>query len=126
VNIDATARKVMGTIDVDELVKVALDLGNIDSPTGSEGPVADYVHDWLTRQGFAARKVGLLPDRPNVIGTLPGTGHGRSLVFNSHMDTTIHTDEYSTTRRAADPVSRSSRSGRSSTRRRIATSARAA
>jgi acetylornithine deacetylase/succinyl-diaminopimelate desuccinylase-like protein len=102
--IDATAQKVMDRIDADELVKVALDLGNIDSPTGSEGPVADYVHDWLTRQGFAARKVGLLPDRPNVIGLLPGTGRGRSLVFNSHMDTTIHKDEYWTTRRAAEPV----------------------
>jgi acetylornithine deacetylase/succinyl-diaminopimelate desuccinylase-like protein len=102
--IDATAQTVMDTIDVDELVKVALDLGNIDSPTGSEGPVADYVHDWLRRQGFAAKKVALLPDRPNVIGTLPGTGQGRSLVFNSHMDTTIHKDEWWTTRRAADPV----------------------
>ena len=102
--IDATAQKVLDRIDVDELVKVALDLGNIDSPTGSEGPVADYVHDWLTRQGFAARKVALLADRPNVIGTLPGTGQGRSLVFNSHMDTTIHKDEWWTTRRAADPV----------------------
>jgi acetylornithine deacetylase/succinyl-diaminopimelate desuccinylase-like protein len=69
-NIDATVQKVMDTIDVDELVKVALDLGNIDSPTRSEGPVADYVLDWLTRQRFAARKVGVLPDRPNVIGTL--------------------------------------------------------
>ena len=102
--IDATAQKVLDRIDVDELVKVALDLGNIDSPTGSEGPVADYVHDWLTREGFAARKVALLADRPNVIGTLPGTGPGRSLVFNSHMDTTIHKDEWWTTRRAADPV----------------------
>jgi acetylornithine deacetylase/succinyl-diaminopimelate desuccinylase-like protein len=102
--IDATAQKVLDRIDVDELVKVALDLGNIDSPTGSEGPVADYVHDWLTRQGFAARKVALLADRPNVIGTLSGTGQGRSLVFNSHMDTTIHKDEWWTTRRAADPV----------------------
>ncbi len=102
--IDATAQKVLDRIDVDELVKVALDLGNIDSPTGSEGPVADYVHDWLTREGFAARKVALLADRPNVIGTLPGTGQGRSLVFNSHMDTTIHKDEWWTTRRAADPV----------------------
>jgi acetylornithine deacetylase/succinyl-diaminopimelate desuccinylase-like protein len=102
--LDSLARQVLDHIDVDELVKVALDLGNIDSPTGSEGPVGDYVHDWLTRQGFAARKVALLPDRPNVIGTLPGSGQGRSLVFNSHMDTTIHKDEYWTTRRAADPV----------------------
>jgi acetylornithine deacetylase/succinyl-diaminopimelate desuccinylase-like protein len=102
--IDDRATKVLDRIDVDELVKVALDLANIDSPTGSEGPVGEYVHDWLTRQGFAARKVALVPDRPNVIGTLPGTSHGRSLVFNSHMDTTIHRDEWWTTRRAADPV----------------------
>jgi acetylornithine deacetylase/succinyl-diaminopimelate desuccinylase-like protein len=102
--IDDRATKVLDHLDVDELVKVALDLGNIDSPTGSEGPVGEYVHDWLRRQGIAARKVALVPDRPNIIGTIPGTSHGRSLVFNSHMDTTIHRDEWWTTRRAADPV----------------------
>ena len=85
-------------------MKVTLDLANIDSPTGSEGPVADYVHDWLTQQGFDARKVGLYPDRPNIIATYPGTGEGRSLCFNSHMDTTIHKDEWWTTRHAADPI----------------------
>ena len=103
-NLDARAQKVVEGIDVDELVRVALDLANIDSPTGDEGPVAEYVHEWLLRQGFASRKVALVPDRPNVIGTLPGTSHGRSLVFNSHMDTTIHKDEWWTTRRAADRV----------------------
>jgi len=97
-------QKVMERINVDDLVKVALDLGNIDSPTGSEGPVADYVHDWLRREGFDARKVGLYPDRPNVVAILPGTSHGRSLCFNSHMDTTIHKDEWWTTRMAADPI----------------------
>ncbi len=101
---DSRAGAVLDRIDVDELVKVALDLGNIDSPTGSEGPVGEYVYDWLNRQGFAAKKVALFPDRPNVIATLPGSGHGRSLVFNSHMDTTIHKDEIWTTRHAADPV----------------------
>ncbi len=102
--IGARAQSVLDRIDVDELVKVALDLANIDSPTGSEGPVGEYVYEWLTREGFAARKVALMPDRPNVLGTLPGTSHGKSLVFNSHMDTTIHKDEWWTTRRAADPV----------------------
>jgi acetylornithine deacetylase/succinyl-diaminopimelate desuccinylase-like protein len=101
---DARAQMVLDRIDVDELVKVALDLGNIDSPTGSEGPVADYVYDWLQGQGFAPKKVALIPDRPNVVAVLPGSSHGRSLVFNSHMDTTIHKDEVWTTRRAADPV----------------------
>jgi len=98
------AQRVLDHLDVDELVKVALDLGNIDSPTGSEGPVGEYVHDWLNRQGIPARKVALMPDRPNVIATLAGTGRGKSLVFNSHMDTTIHKDEWWTTRRAADAV----------------------
>ena len=103
-NLDTQAQAVFDRIDVDELVKVALDLGNIDSPTGEEGPVADYVYEWLRREGFEARKEALVPDRPNVIGRLPGTGGGRSLVFNSHMDTTIHKDEWWTTRRAAEPV----------------------
>ena len=83
------SKAVLDRIDAGDLVKVALDPGNIDNPTGSEGPVADYVHDWLRREGFDARKVGLYPDRPNVVAILPGTGHGRSLCFNSHMDTTL-------------------------------------
>jgi acetylornithine deacetylase/succinyl-diaminopimelate desuccinylase-like protein len=102
--IEREAQAVLDRIDVDELVKVALDLANIDSPTGSEGPVGEYVYEWLRRQGFEAKKVALLPERPNVIGTLPGTSAGHSLCFNSHMDTTIHKDEWWTTRRAADPV----------------------
>ena len=96
-------QEVLAKIDVDELVKVALDLGNIDSPTGREGPVADYVHNWLRRLGFDARKVGLFPDRPNVIATLPGSGRGRSLCFNSHMDTAVHQEEWWASRRAGDP-----------------------
>jgi acetylornithine deacetylase/succinyl-diaminopimelate desuccinylase-like protein len=98
------AKDVLDRIDTDELVKVALDLGNIDSPTGREGPVADYVHDWLRHQGFEARKVALYPDRPNVIATLPGSGSGRSLCFNSHMDTAVHQEEWWATRRASDPI----------------------
>lgn len=91
-------------IESDELIKVALDLANIDSPTGREGPVADYVCDWLQREGFEPRKLALYPDRPNVIATLPGTGGGRSLCFNSHMDTAVHQEEWWATRRASDPI----------------------
>jgi acetylornithine deacetylase/succinyl-diaminopimelate desuccinylase-like protein len=69
---------VLDRIDVDELIKVALDLGNIDSPTGCEGPVGEYVYEWLRREGFDARKVALYADRPNVLATLPGTGGGRA------------------------------------------------
>jgi acetylornithine deacetylase/succinyl-diaminopimelate desuccinylase-like protein len=103
-NPDATAQKVLDRIDADELVEVALDLGKIDSPTGSEGEVGQYVYDWLLRHGFAPKKLGLFPDRFNVVATLPGQARGRSLVFNSHMDTTIAKEEVWTTRRAAEPI----------------------
>ena len=43
--LDRDAQRVLDHIDVDELVKVALDLGNIDSPTGSEGPVGEINQD---------------------------------------------------------------------------------
>src|SRR5262245_33506501 len=91
-------------INADELIKVALDLANIDSPTGREGPVADYVCHWLEREGFAPREVALYSDRPNVIATLPGKGNGRSLCFNSHMDTAVHQEEWWANRRAGDPI----------------------
>src|SRR5262249_19249698 len=71
---------------------------------GAAGRVEDEVDGWPGRGGFAGGKIALMPDRPSVLGPLPGPRHGRSLVFNSHMDTTIHKDEWWTTRRAADPV----------------------
>ena len=101
---DIDPQRVFAKIAADELVKVALDLGNIDSPTGREGPVADYVQDWLRREGFDARKVALYPDRPNVLATLPGSGGGRSLCFNSHMDTAVHQEEWWASRHASDAV----------------------
>jgi acetylornithine deacetylase/succinyl-diaminopimelate desuccinylase-like protein len=96
--------EVFAKIDTDELVKVALDLANIDSPTGREGPVADYVQDWLQKEGFDARKVGLYPNRPNVLAALPGSGGGKSLCFNSHMDTAVHQEEWWASRHASDPI----------------------
>jgi acetylornithine deacetylase/succinyl-diaminopimelate desuccinylase-like protein len=98
------ADRVLGSIDERELVALALDLGNLDSPSMSEGPVAQYVYDWMARTGFAPRKVALVPDRPNIVGTLPGTGGGKSLLLNGHLDTTISKEETWVTRRAAEPV----------------------
>ncbi len=101
---DEMADKVLAKIDAEELVALALDLGNIDSPSMAEGEVAQYVYDWLARSGFSPRKVALVPDRPNIVATLPGTGNGVSLLFNGHLDTTIAKEETWVSRRAADPV----------------------
>ena len=74
-------------IDREELVQLALDLCNIESPPGAEAQVGAFIFDWMKREGFAPRKVAMLPERFNVLGVLPGTGDGYSLIFNSHMDT---------------------------------------
>jgi acetylornithine deacetylase/succinyl-diaminopimelate desuccinylase-like protein len=71
----------------EELIKVALDLGNIEAPTGREGAAGDYVYDWMARNGFGPERVGVFSDRFNVVGRLRGTGGGASLSFNSHLDT---------------------------------------
>jgi acetylornithine deacetylase/succinyl-diaminopimelate desuccinylase-like protein len=90
VNIDA----VLARIDRDEVIELALALGNIDSPRGHEGPVADFLCDWYERHGFTPRRLALVPDRPNVVAVLPGSGGGHSLLFNAHMDTgTRHDDD---------------------------------
>jgi acetylornithine deacetylase/succinyl-diaminopimelate desuccinylase-like protein len=100
----AQTDQVLARIDREELVRLALDLGNIDSPTGQEGPVADYLMTTLRAWGFAPRTVALLTDRPNVLARLPGRGGGRSLLFNSHMDTIIASDEIWVTPRAGDRI----------------------
>ncbi len=74
-------------IDREELVELALALCNIESPAGQEGEVGQFIFDWMRREGFRPRKIGMMPERFNVLGTLPGAGDGYSLIFNSHMDT---------------------------------------
>ena len=79
----------MKKIDInrEELVELALALCNIESPAGQEGEVGQFIFDWMRREGFRPRKIGMMPERFNVLGSLPGTGDGYSLIFNSHMDT---------------------------------------
>lgn len=80
---------VVAWIEQEELVDLALKLSNIDSGGPVEGAVASYVYTWLEEEGFEAKKVGLLPDRFNVLGRLRGVGDGLTLLLNSHLDTAI-------------------------------------
>ena len=90
--IDEIIRK----ISKDELVRLALDICNIDSAGPTEAPVARYLGDWLQAEGFKVRNVGLLAERFNVLARLPGAGGGYSLILNSHMDTSVRaTDTWS-------------------------------
>ncbi len=74
-------------IDADELVKLTLDICNIESPAGEEARVGEFIFEWMQREGFSPRKIGMFPERFNVLGTVRGRGDGYSMIFNSHMDT---------------------------------------
>lgn len=83
------ADEIVARITPDEIVRLALALCNIDSPIGHEGAVGEFLCGWMKRNGFATRKLGLQADRFNLLGSLPGSGGGYSLIFNSHMDTAV-------------------------------------
>jgi len=78
---------IAAAIDVDELVELALTLGNIPAPSRSEAAAAEFVYDWMRREGFTPRKIGATPERSNVIGETGGTAPGANLLFTAHLDT---------------------------------------
>jgi len=84
---DADREALIKAINVDELVQLALDLGNIPSPAGHELAAGNFVYDWMAREGFSPRKVGAVPERNNIIGTYGGNGRGANLLFTAHLDT---------------------------------------
>src|SRR5436305_1158522 len=52
-----------------------------------EGEIAGFVANWLTKADLEVEIDEPKPGRPNVIGIVRGTGGGRSLLLNAHMDT---------------------------------------
>jgi acetylornithine deacetylase len=68
---------------------VAIDSVNPDLVVGGagEGAIARFVAQWLERAGLDVRFDEAAPGRPNVIGIARGSGGGRSLMLNAHMDT---------------------------------------
>jgi len=87
--LSAEVDTVLERVEAEQIAELALELGNIDSPTGHEQEVAGFLEQWLGEHGFRPRVIGLLPERPNLLAVLPGTGGGKSLLFNSHMDTAV-------------------------------------
>ena len=99
-----TPDEVVASIDREEVVDLALALGNIDSPTGSEGPAGQFVFDWLTQNGFRPRRFALTEDRFNVAAWLDGSGGGYSLIYNAHLDTTLRPDASLSAKDPSDPL----------------------
>src|SRR5436189_1630600 len=68
---------------------VAIDSINPDLVPGGAGEekIARFISDWFERAGLEVVWDEPVPGRPNVIGIARGTGGGRTLLLNAHMDT---------------------------------------
>jgi acetylornithine deacetylase len=67
---------------------VSIDSINPDLVPGGSGEaeIAGYVAGWLERAGLEVEQREALPGRPNVVGKARGSGGGRTLLLNAHMD----------------------------------------
>lgn len=81
--------------DDSELSTLLQKLVSIDSVNPSlvpgargEGALARFIASWLRKQGLEVHLEDIiLPGRPNVVAVARGSGGGRSLLLNAHMDT---------------------------------------
>jgi acetylornithine deacetylase len=60
---------------------------DVVSGGSGEAAVARFVAEWCERAGLETSLEDAAPGRPNVIAIARGTGGGRSLMLNAHMDT---------------------------------------
>jgi acetylornithine deacetylase len=79
---------------MDELEQLLRDLVSINSinpdlvpGSPGEAEIAHYIADWLKLAGLEVELPESITGRPNVVGIARGTGGGRTLLLNGHMDT---------------------------------------
>jgi acetylornithine deacetylase len=68
---------------------VSINSINPDLVPGSPGEaeMAGYIADWLKRADLEVELIESVSGRPNVVGIARGTGGGKTLLLNGHMDT---------------------------------------
>jgi len=81
-------------VTVTDIVPLLADLVRIDSTNpdlvsgaAGEGAIARFIVAWADQQGLDVHVVEPAPGRPSVVVVARGTGGGRSLMLNGHIDT---------------------------------------
>ena len=77
--------------ELEELLSdlVSINSINPDLVPGSPGEaeIAHYIADWLKLAALEVELIESVTGRPNVVGIARGTGGGKTLLLNGHMDT---------------------------------------
>lgn len=87
----------------EDIADLALRLGNTYSPWGSERLLAEEVLAWYREHGVPAELQPITDRRANVVARLRGSGGGRSVLFNAHLDTEASGPEYDRLMAVPDP-----------------------
>lgn len=83
---DVRAERALAEITPDRVVALASDLVRIPSFKTEETPLARWLADYLGERGYEIDLQEVEPGRFQVIATLRGTGGGKSMMFNGHID----------------------------------------
>ena len=81
-----TEEQVLERINTRDLVELASQLIRIPSFKTEEIPVAEFLADYFRLRGYTVELQEVEPGRLQTIATLPGSGGGKSLMFNGHTD----------------------------------------
>ena len=79
--------RILTQVHEEEIVAMSCDVINIPSPTGHELAMAEYMRGVLQALGIDVAWQEVEEGRANVVGRWIGTGGGKNLMFNGHMDT---------------------------------------
>lgn len=69
-----------------DIVDLASELIKIPSFTTKETPAAEFMRDFFEDNGFETEMQEVQPGRKQVVARLRGSGEGKSLMFNGHLD----------------------------------------
>ncbi len=83
---DSMKDTVLDRLDRERLIELTRNVANIVSITGEEKEIAEYLGGEFERLGMEVKYQEVEEGRPNVIGTLKGSGGGATLMFCAHMD----------------------------------------
>ena len=79
-------QKILDSVDREEMLRLAEDLIKIPSYKTEESDVARYLGDYLEKRGYEVQLQEVEPDRFQTVATLRGSGGGKSLMLNGHID----------------------------------------
>ena len=80
------AATILENIDLDEMLRLAEQLIRIPSFKTEESDVARFLGDFLSQRGYEVQLQEVEPGRFQTVAILRGSGGGKSLMFNGHID----------------------------------------